>query len=99
MVRAKAKLWAPLILLGLPLGCATVPAAAPADRYSPDQMRSGPSLQETGRFGVTSVSTGGLRIQDGTSDGPVTASAPPPSRHYRNRRSTRTSDRTRSAPR
>lgn len=46
------------------LGCASAPPPAPRDRYSPADMRSGPSLQETGRFGVTPISSGGLRIED-----------------------------------
>jgi len=57
------------------LACASAPPPAPRDRYSPADMRSGPSLQETGRFGVTPVSSGGLRIQDAR---PQAVSAPLP---------------------
>jgi len=45
------------------LGCAT--SAAPPDRLSPEQLRNGPSLYETGRFGVVQPSSGGLRIDAG----------------------------------
>lgn len=38
-------------------------------------MRSGPSLQETGRFGVTPISSSGLRIEDAR---PQAVSAPLP---------------------
>jgi len=50
------------------LGCAT--SAAPPDRLSPEQLRNGPSLYETGRFGVVQPSSGGLRIDAGTIDRP-----------------------------
>ncbi len=54
--------------------CATAPpGAAPRNRYSPAEMRSGPPLDETGRFGVTQISRAGVRIEDARADG-----APPP---------------------
>ena len=61
-------------------------------------MRSGPSLTETGRFGVPPVSRGGVHIEDARADGPVAAA---PVRGTRRRRGTglRTSDRKRAAPR
>jgi len=55
-------------LLALSLGCAT--SAPPADRLSPDQLKNGPSLYETGRFGVVAPSSGGLRIDEGPIDRP-----------------------------
>jgi hypothetical protein len=48
------------------LGCAT--SAPPPDRLSPEQLKNGPSLYETGRFGVVQPSSGGLRIDAGTID-------------------------------
>jgi hypothetical protein len=58
-------------LLVLSFACAT---SAPApDRHSPDQLVNGPSLHETGRFGVVAPSSGGLRIDEGPIDRP-----PPP---------------------
>lgn len=86
-----------LTAVALMAGCATsAPRPAAQDRYSPEQMRSGPSLTETGRFGVTPVSRGGVHIEDGRADGPV-AVVPTHSRHTRH--GTRTSDRKRSTPR
>ncbi|HXJ19935.1 MAG TPA: hypothetical protein VMT03_06835 [Polyangia bacterium] len=71
------------------MGCATTPAppAAPADRYSPEHMRSGPSMQETGRFGVTPISSNGLRIEDARADGtpPVTPAKRPRKRRRADR--------------
>jgi hypothetical protein len=46
------------------LACASAPPPAPRDRYSPADMRSGPSLHETGRFGVTPISSSGTHIED-----------------------------------
>ncbi len=58
------------------LACASAPPPAPPrNRYSPEEMRSGPSLTETGRFGVTPVSSSGLRIEDAR---PQAVSAPLP---------------------
>jgi hypothetical protein len=57
------------------LGCAT--SAPPPDRLSPEQLKNGPSLYETGRFGVVQPSSGGLRIDAGTIDRP---SLRPPAR-------------------
>ena len=48
------------------LGCAT--SAPPPDRLSPEQLKNGPSLYETGRFGVVQPSSGGLQIDAGTID-------------------------------
>jgi len=82
-------------LLSLGVGCATTsPPPPPGDRYSPERMRSGPSLSETGRFGVTPISSNGLRIQDARADGtpPSPAASPLPRRPHK-RRATRTSDR------
>jgi hypothetical protein len=59
-------------------GCATAPARAPADRYSPAEMKNGPSMYETGRFGVVQPSSGDLRIAEGPVDrqaAPRTATA------------------------
>ncbi|MFL5308621.1 MAG: hypothetical protein ACJ8F1_25635 [Polyangia bacterium] len=86
-----------LTALALAAGCATsAPRPATQDRYSPDRMRSGPSLTETGRFGVTPVSRGGVHIEDARADGPIPAA---PTRSLRSRHGTRTSDRKRSTPR
>jgi hypothetical protein len=57
------------------LGCAT--SAPPPDRLSPEQLKNGPSLYETGRFGVVQPSSGGLRIDEGAIDRP---SVRPPAR-------------------
>ncbi|HVT10102.1 MAG TPA: hypothetical protein VHO67_21725 [Polyangia bacterium] len=77
-------------------GCASAaPRPAEQDRYSPDRMRSGPSLTETGRFGVTPVSRGGVHIEDARADGPPAAVPARPRRGTR----LRTSDRKRSTPR
>jgi hypothetical protein len=79
-LRASPTRWALLfsisgcVLLG---GCATAPASAPADRYSPAEMKNGPSLYETGRFAVVQPSSGGLRIDEGAIGQP---SAPRPAR-------------------
>ncbi len=82
-------------LLSLGAGCATTtsPPAARGDRYSPEQMRSGPSLNETGRFGVTPVSSNGLHIEDARADGTPPAAPAQPARRTHKRRATRTSDR------
>jgi hypothetical protein len=90
-----------LTAFALAAGCATNaprPAAQDRyhDRYSPDRMRSGPSMTETGRFGVTSVSRGGVHIEDARADGAVPAA---PTRSRRSRHGTRTSDRKRTTPR
>jgi len=80
-------------------GCASAaPRPAEQDRYSPDRMRSGPSLTETGRFGVTPVSRGGVHIEDARAEGPPPSA---PARRVRSRRGTgiRTSDRKRATPR
>jgi hypothetical protein len=51
----------------LSLGCAT--SAAPTnDRFSPAQMKNGPSLYETGRFGTVPLSNGGLTVDGGNID-------------------------------
>ena len=82
-------------LLSLGVGCATTsPPPPPGDRYSPERMRSGPSLSETGRFGVTPISSNGLRIEDARADGtPSPAPAQQPARRRHKRRAARTSDR------
>jgi hypothetical protein len=64
-MRASPARWVLLFLVGLLGGCATTPASAPADRYSPAEMKNGPSLYEAGRFAVVQPSSGGLRIDDG----------------------------------
>ena len=56
-------------------GCATAPAGAPADRYSPAEMKNGPSLYETGHVGVVQPSSGGLRIAEGRDRSAVGATA------------------------
>jgi hypothetical protein len=61
-MRASPGRWALLFLLA---GCATAPARTPADRYSPAEMKNGPSLYETGRFAVVQPSSGDLRIAEG----------------------------------
>jgi hypothetical protein len=66
-MRASPALWAFLFLLG---GCATAPAGVPADRYSPAEMKNGPSMYETGRFAVVQPSSGDLRIAEGPIDRP-----------------------------
>jgi hypothetical protein len=54
------------LALAFTLGCAT--AAPPPDRLSPEQLKNGPSLYETGRFGVVQPSSGGLHIEAGAID-------------------------------
>jgi hypothetical protein len=73
-MRASSR-WALLLLIG---GCATAPAKAPADRFSPAEMKNGPSLYETGRFAVVQPSSGGLRIDAGTIDRPSSRPSPRP---------------------
>jgi hypothetical protein len=63
-MRASPAPWALLFLIGVG-GCATAPAKAPADRYSPAEMKNGPSMYETGRFAVVQPSSGDLRIAEG----------------------------------
>ena len=70
-MRASSTRWALLLLIG---GCATAPAKPPVDRYSPAEMKNGPSLYETGRFAVVQPSSGGLRIDAGAIERP----SPPP---------------------
>jgi hypothetical protein len=48
-------------------GCATAAAPAP-DRYSPAEMKHGPSLYETGHIAVVPPSSNGLRIDEGPID-------------------------------
>ena len=61
------------------LGCAT--SAPPPDRLSPEQLKNGPSLYETGRFGVVQPSSGGLQIDAGTIDrSPLRSPARPSAR-------------------
>jgi hypothetical protein len=80
-----------LALLSLGAGCATsAPPPPRADRYSPEQMRSGPSLQETGRFGVTPISSNGLRIQDARADGTPPPAPTPTAKRSRKHRAART---------
>jgi hypothetical protein len=50
----------------LSLGCAT--ATPPPDRLSPEQLKNGPSLYETGRFGTVPLSSGGLKVDEGAID-------------------------------
>jgi hypothetical protein len=71
-MRASSSRWALLLLLG---GCATAPARGPADRYSPAEMKNGPSMYETGRFAVVQPSGGDLRIAEGPIDRPPAARA------------------------
>ena len=73
-MRASPTRWALPTLIIVIMGCATAPSAgAPRDRYSPAQMREGPSLHETGRFGVVPLSSAGLRIDEGAIDRPTPA--------------------------
>jgi hypothetical protein len=51
----------------LSLGCATS-APPPNDRFSPAQMKNGPSLYETGRFGTVPLSNAGLTVDGGSID-------------------------------
>jgi hypothetical protein len=62
-VRASLAWWAFLFMLG---GCATAPP--PPDRLSPEQLKNGPSLYETGRFGTVPLSNGGLTVDSGNID-------------------------------
>ena len=55
------------LALAFTLGCATS-TAPPPDRLSPEQLKNGPSLYETGRFAVVQPSSGGLQIDAGTID-------------------------------
>jgi hypothetical protein len=59
--------WAFSLGLALLGGCATAPPASP-DRYSPAEMKHGPSLYETGRIAVVPPSSDGLRIEEGAID-------------------------------
>jgi hypothetical protein len=84
------------LLVLVSLGCATAPAPPPQqpDRYSPERMRSGPSLQETGRFGVTPISSNGLRIEDARAEEappppPPAPTAPPARRSHKHRTTAR----------
>jgi hypothetical protein len=49
------------------LGCATSPPP-PDDRFSPAQLKNGPSLYETGRLGAVQLSNGGLTVDGGSID-------------------------------
>jgi hypothetical protein len=69
-MRANPTRWALLFVSFFIGGCATAPARAPADRYSPAEMKNGPSLYETGRFAVVQPSSGDLRIAEGPIDRP-----------------------------
>ncbi|HLK90725.1 MAG TPA: hypothetical protein VKZ18_12560 [Polyangia bacterium] len=68
-MRARPVGWALLLVLA---GCATAPPAAP-DRYSPAEMKHGPSLYETGHIAVVPPSNAGLRIDEGAIDRPPAA--------------------------
>ncbi|HVZ87089.1 MAG TPA: hypothetical protein VHG72_08970 [Polyangia bacterium] len=61
-------------------GCATAPAPTAEPRPgSPEALRAGPSLHETGRFGVVPVSNGGIRIEEaGARPSPVEQPAAKP---------------------
>jgi hypothetical protein len=63
---AGARLAGPLAL-AFALGCATT-TSPPPDRLSPEQLKNGPSLYETGRFAVVQPSSGGLQIDAGNID-------------------------------
>jgi hypothetical protein len=56
------------LLTALSLGCATS-APPPDDRLSPARLKSGPSMYETGRFGTVPLSSGGLKVDEGSIDG------------------------------
>jgi hypothetical protein len=70
IMRAGKTGWALLFVSFFIGGCATAPARAPADRYSPAEMKNGPSMYETGRFAVVQPSSGDLRIAEGPIDRP-----------------------------
>jgi hypothetical protein len=55
------------LALAFTLGCATS-TPPPPDRLSPEQLRNGPSLYETGRLAVVQPSSGGLQIDAGATD-------------------------------
>ena len=55
------------LALAFTLGCATS-TPPPPDRLSPEQLKNGPSLYETGRFAVVQPSSGGLQIDAGNID-------------------------------
>ena len=56
------------LAIGLSFGCATS-APPPDDRLSPAQLKNGPSMYETGRFGTVPLSSGGLKVDEGSIDG------------------------------
>jgi hypothetical protein len=61
------------------LGCASLGGATsspPPDRLSPEQLKHGPSMYETGRFAVVPPSSGGLKVDEGAIDRPPPARPP-----------------------
>jgi hypothetical protein len=52
----------------LSAACATSIPPAAGDRFSPAQMKNGPSMYETGRFGTVPLSNGGLTVDQGRID-------------------------------
>ncbi len=66
-----AEMLAIVLLVCASLGCAT--SAPPPDRLSPEQLKNGPSLYETGRFAVVPPSSGGLKVDEGAIDRPSPA--------------------------
>ena len=68
----------------LSLGCATS-APPPEDRLSPAHLKNGPSMYETGRFGTVPLSSGGLKVDEGSIDGAPRARPATAQRGHRKR--------------
>jgi hypothetical protein len=56
----------------LAFGCATF-APPPPDRFSPEEMKKGPSLYETGHIATVPPSSNGLKVDEGAIDRPAAA--------------------------
>jgi hypothetical protein len=71
------------------VGCASAPP--PRDRLSPEQLKNGPSLYETGRFGTVPLSSGGLKVDEGAIERPAErrAAAAPTAQRHRGKRKAR----------
>jgi hypothetical protein len=60
----------------LAVGCASSPPPA-GDALSPDRLKNGPSMYETGRFAAVPLSSSGLTVDEGNID-PHARRAPAP---------------------
>jgi hypothetical protein len=79
---------AAVLLIVCVLGCATSAPPTP-DRLSPEEMKKGPSLYETGRIGVVPPSKRGLTVDEGAIDRPPAPRAAPISERRSPRRKVR----------